>query len=237
MTKKEMHDQVVRWLGLQEVTDYDEGAIVDGLLYQGTIDLLARTKCVARCLELRLLAGEDVYTLDHKVLALVDVEDGHRRRARRDQDVEWADGWIGTVVLPAGSTPASLSGRTFTMIRSDLLRVNPAPSEDGELQCWAVLRPSKMALDTDSVSMEAFGAIPDEYQDAIVTYALWKAADYSDDASSQQSERYRILYEGQDGRGGRLMQIRSSVNRRGSARAPARRVRLRGVNARRTWVG
>jgi hypothetical protein len=95
-----------------------------------------------------------------------------------------------------------------------------------------------MVLDTDSPSMEAFGAIPDEYHDAIVSYALWKAADYADDGSSQMGERYRLLYEGQDGRGGRIAQIKTLINKRGTARAPRARVSMRSSRyGRSSWVG
>ena len=191
--------------------------MIGNLLYQGTIDLLARTRCVARCVQLRTKKDVDEYTLDHALLTLVDVENGKTRRARRDQ----------TEYAPA-----------FTLIRSDILRLEPPPEDDNQtVQVWAVLRPQKMAVDTDSPGMEQFGCIPDEFHDAIVTYALWKAADYTDDQRSGDGERYRTLYEGQDGRGGRLAQIRIAVNKRGTARAPARRVRLRGTYSHGYWVG
>jgi hypothetical protein len=118
-----------------------------------------------------------------------------------------------------------------------VLRLDPTPSEDGVVQTWAVLKPARMVADDDSPSMENFGAIPEEFQDAIITYALWKGSDYSDDQTGAQGERYRMQYEGQDGRGGRLAQIRSAVNKRGTARAPRRRVRLSGVSTHDTWVG
>jgi hypothetical protein len=99
------------------------------------------------------------------------------------------------------------------------------------------MRPLKMALDTDSPGDEQYGAIPDEFQDAIELYALWKCADYGDDNSSQMGERYRFQYEGQDGRGGRLAQIRAAVNRRGTSRVAPRRVSLRPVGDHGAWVG
>jgi hypothetical protein len=185
MTKKQMADQVQQWLGLQDIDAYDETILVGDLLYQGTIDLLARTKCTVRCLDLHVTAGKDTYKLDHAVLALYDLEDGNLPKARRDE---------------------SLSP-SFTLIRSDILRIAPVPSEDGEVQAWAVLRPVQMTDDAQSVGDEIHGAIPDEFHDAIVTYALWKAADYTDDQGSAQGERYRMLYEGQDGRGGLDRQV------------------------------
>ena len=215
MTKKQMSDQVANWLGLQSIAAYDETKMINDLLYQGTIDLLARTRCVVRCVDLHTQANVSTYTLDHSILSLVDVENGSTPRGRRDQ----------------GSWPS------FTLIRSDVLRFNPTPTEDGEVQVWAVLRPQQLVGDTDSVGSEQFGAIPEEFQDAIVTYALWKAADYADDQRSADGERYRMLYEGQDGRAGRLGQIRAAVNKRGTARAPGRRVRLRTVSSHDYWIG
>jgi hypothetical protein len=214
VTYKEMKDQVQRWLGLQDITDYDETAMIPLLLQQGTIDLLSRTRCTIRCIDVRVIPDVSEYMLDHSVLGLVDVEDG-MRKARRNE----------------------LVNPSFTMIRSDVLRIQPTPSEQGELQVWAVRRPSKMAVDVDSPSFDQFGAIPDEYHDAIVTYALWKAADYSDDSGSQQGERYRFLYEGQDGKGGRIAEIKRLVNKRGTARAPRRNVRLAPVSSSGTWTG
>jgi hypothetical protein len=209
VTNDEITKLVVAELGLQDIDAYDETAFVNTWVYQGILDLLSRTRCVVRCVQLRVKANEDQYVLDHGILALVDVENGARRRARRDE-----------TTIECGDT-------AFTLIRSDLLVVKPIPSEDGTIQVWAVMRPSKMAAPTDSPSDEAYGAIPDEYHDAIVTYALWKGSSYGDDASGQQGERYRMLYEGADGRGGRLAQIKSLVNLRGTARGPRRRVNLR----------
>lgn len=233
MTRKQMSDEVQYWLGLQDIAGFDERQFIYDKLYQGTVDMLARTKCVARCLDLNVRAGEEQYILDHSVLALVDIENGARRKVARDAR---HDDFPGVVVYPAGTTPWQCD-TTFTLIRSDVLLLQPAPQEDGVVQCWAVLRPNQMANDSDSPGDEKYGAIPEEYQDAITLYALWKCADYADDQSAQQGERYRMLYEGQDGKGGRLSQIRSSVNRRGTARAPGRRVRLRGVSSNQAWVG
>lgn len=210
-----MRDQVVQWLGLQDISAFDETQLVEGLLYQGTIDLLARTKCVARCTVLHTKANQDTYLLDHMLLALVEVEDG-MPRSRRDQ----------TSYAPS-----------FTLIRSDVLRIQPTPTDDqGSVQVWAVRKPTQMTTDTQSPADEAYGGIPFEYHDAIVLYALWKASDYADDQSGQQGERYRMLYEGQDGRGGRIGQIRTLVNRR-APRAPRARVRLTLPDDRAAWIG
>jgi len=208
VTRKQMVDNVSRWLGLQDQTSYNETQMINDQLYFGTIDLLARTRCTVRCVDLRTRANQDEYTLDHSILALVDVENGARPRARRGQ-----------VLSPS-----------FTLVRSDVLLIQPTPDADGEIQVWGVLRPQQMTDDAQTPGFEDCGAVPDEYHDAIVTYALWKLADYADDSLAQNGEYYRVLYEGQDGRSGRLAQIRALVNKRGTARAPGRRVQLPSVS-------
>jgi hypothetical protein len=218
-----MRDEVVAFLGLQDITSLDETQLVEDKLYQGTLDLLARTRCVVRCVQLNVTADQDDYILDHGILTLVDVEDGARIRLRRDQQGATIDAGI---ILGTGPADQVESVYGFTLIRSDLLHLVPTPSADGQVQVWAVLRPQQMTADTDSPSEEQFGAIPDEFQDAITGYAMWKCADYADDGNSQNGEYYRVLYEGQDGRGGRLAQIRIGINKRGTARAPRAHVRL-----------
>lgn len=236
MTRKQIKDQVIQWLGLQDIDSYNETVMVDDLIYQGTLDLLSRTRCTVRCVQLRVQAGQDEYTLDHGILALVDLENGARRRMRRDEPDYWYDGGAVWYAYDGRDGPPHCH-LGFTLLRSDLLLVKPTPSVDGTIQVWGVMRPLAMMLDSDSPGMEAYGAIPDEYHDAIVDYALWKGADYSDDAGSQMGERYRMLYEGQDGRGGRLGQIRVLVNKRGTARAPRRKSSIGMIRPGSVWVG
>jgi hypothetical protein len=217
MTNKQLRDRVVNEIGLQDIEDYNETTLVNDLIYEGTIDLLARTRCTVRCVHLQTKANESTYVLDKSLLALVDVEDGASQRRRRDE-------------TDAG----------FTLIRSDLLRVNPTPSADGQVDVWAVIRPQPMVADGDSPSGENFGAIPVEYHDAIFLYACWMASSYADDESGSQGERYRSLYEGADGRGGKIQEIKRLVNKRGTARAPRRRVdtsALAPVTAHTSFVG
>ena len=200
MTRQEIVDRVTATIGLQDIEPLDEKSLVNGWVYQGTLDLLTRTRCVARCIHLQVTSGQSDYMLGSGVLALVDVRGANHTRLRRDDTATYG----------------------FTLIRSDILQVRPTPSEDGEVDVWAVVAPQPLQADDDDLGEEAFGAIPREFQDAIELYALWHAADYSHENQTQRGERYRVLYEGQDGNGGRLRQIRQAVNKRGTAFAPRR---------------
>lgn len=211
----DMYSQVQAVLGLQETAVLDEQTYCKGLVNRGVIDVLSRTRCTVRCIDLRVLANVSEYVVGSQILSLVDIEDGLSKVNR-----------------------SSTNQPSFTMIRSDILTVQPTPSEDGEMQVWAVKAPAPMVDDDDSPGDEEHGAIPEEFQGAILLYAQWLAADYADDGSSNQGERYRILYEGEDGRGGRLGQIRMLVNKRGTQRAPRRRMSgLRSVRSSSNWIG
>lgn len=234
MTRKQLRDRVVQEIGLQDIEDFNETTMVDDLIYEGTIDLLARTRCTVRCVHLKTKKDEGEYILDKSILALVDIEDGRMPRRRRDEG--GVSAWPGAVIVyPEGYRDTS--PLTFTLVRSDVLLLNPPPAEDGEIDVWAVVRPQRMAADGDSPSADAYGGIPDEYHDAIFYYAAWKAASYADDESASMGERYRSQYEGQDGKGGKLALIKQLVNKRGTARAPRRRVRMRYVGTHKNYVG
>lgn len=214
MTRGELITRIVATVGLQDTDPLDERTLVDQWIYRGTLDLLSRTRCVVRCIHLGVLPGVGTYELDSSIISLVDVDDGKARRRRRDDE-------------NAG----------FTMIGSDLLQINPTPTEAGEIDVWAVKVPAKMTADGNDLGTEIYGSIPVEYQDAIELYALWKAADYAHEQNSGRGERYRILYEGQDGRGGRLVQIKVMVNKRGTATPPRRKVGHKANSDRLSWVG
>lgn len=244
MTNDEITKLVAAELGLQDITAYDETGFIGTWVYQGILDLLARTRCVVRCINLVMFAGVDEYKLEHTILSLVDVENGHRRRGNRADGGHWwtkeaeppfvmASPWTGQPVVYE-----DWGNYSFVLVRGDVLLIRPCPSADGKVQVWAVVRPQKMALPTDSLGDDNFGGIPDEFQDAVILYALWKGSSYGDDQSGGQGERYRTQYEGQDGRGGRLAQIRMSVNKRGTGRAPRGRVLMRrGSLSKAAWAG
>jgi hypothetical protein len=194
---------------------------------------------VARCVQLTTQANVSTYLLDHGILALIDSDNtlpaGRRFRAGRTDQAEPVEA---VVIVPDSSLAQYGPDPSFTLIRSDVIEINPTPTEDGmTVQIWAVLRPQPMAGDGDDPSTEPFGGIPYEYHDALITYALWKCADYADDQSSQSGERFRILYEGTDGRGGRLGQIRMLTNKRGSSIPVRRRVRMHRTSSSGSYVG
>ena len=181
MTRKQLRERVINEIGLQDIEDYDETVLVDDLIYQGAIDLLARTRCTVRCVHLKTKADESTYTLDKSILALVDVEDG-------------------------GAAPAPRRERGAELHAHPLRRpaASPTPREDGEVDVWAVLRPQQMADGPTPRRRTSSARSPTSSTTRSSCYACWMGLDYADDESGGHGERYRMLYEGQDTRGGRI---------------------------------
>jgi hypothetical protein len=210
VTNGEMKAEVMAAFGLQSITDYNEKDYVQKLLNRGVVDVLSRTRCTVRCTKLHLDPGVSDYMLDHKILSIVDFGQDSDRAPRN-----------GTHWHPS-----------FTLIRSDLLQVWPEPSDSITMNVWAVRAPNNPLVEDDHDPANAdYGAIPPEFHDAILMYAKWWAADFADDSGSQNGERYKQQYDV------RIREIKSLVNKRGTARAPRSRSRnLRRVSPRSAWV-
>jgi len=100
----------------------------------------------------------------------------------------------------------------FTQV-GDVLIFNTAFSPDEKLQIWGVPGPTKLANPTDALEAPAFGGIKVEWQDAVQLYALAELAGLSNDETSNRGGNYKMQYEGQAGREGRLAEIRRQVNK------------------------
>jgi hypothetical protein len=98
----------------------------------------------------------------------------------------------------------------YALAGSNLLMVWPTPADDDAITVYYVPRPVLLTAESDTPS-----EIPAEFHPAVEQYALWKLASMNDDSSSGQGERYRIQYEGQDGRGGMVARIRRHVVQKG----------------------
>jgi hypothetical protein len=107
---------------------------------------------------------------------------------------------------------------------NDYLVVWPTPQAVETISFLYVPRPSALAAGADIPSF-----VPAQWHRAIALYAMWQMADYDDDGSSQAGQVYRAEYEGQDGRGGILRQMRQATTRMGGRRLGPMRVGRRAV--------
>ncbi len=183
-----------------------EQTLIDRRINEGVTDVLLRTGCKVTAATMTESDGSGDYTLD---TAILDVK-------------SWSFAGTSLTVVPervpseeilrrrAWTVDSSQPASIYALAGSNLLMVWPTPSSDDVITAYYVPRPVTLASDGDSPD-----EIPAEFHPAVEFYALWRLASYSDDQSSGQGERYRIQYEGQDGKTGMIARIRRHVVQKG----------------------
>lgn len=189
MTLAEMRRNVRYALGLNEP---EELPIIDQKINDGVRDVLRRTGCTVLCFDATTPDNENRVTLAPGIMRVMHVT---RNGARLDR-------------VPY----ESIRPGAFAQV-GDVLIFYTAFSPDEKLQIWGVPGPTKLAQPTDALEQPAFGGIKVEWQDAVQLYALAELAGLSNDETSGRGGNYRMQYEGQTGREGRLAEIRRQVNK------------------------
>lgn len=187
-------------LGLDDTVGGEEVTIVHDLIDEAILDISRRTKLNMRCVNLNVPAGADRFQLSDQILTLMDLRnEGGASLTQRHADEVLTDA----------------SGLSFSIVGYNTLLLAGASDSPRTMMAWFIPKPAKMDDDAQSPSDPAYGGIPEEFHyTALLNYILWNGADYGDDITSQSGERYRILYEGEDGRGGNLRDIHKMINRR-----------------------
>jgi hypothetical protein len=187
------------------------------------MDVLLRTSCSVVSATMSETSGDADYTLDAAILRVV------------AWDWKSATSTSNTLIPERVSVEELLWRRAYPVDTSfpasayafagNTLMVYPTPSAADTITVYYVPRPTTLSTGSDSPD-----EIPAEHHIAVEMYALWRLASMNDDQSSGQGERYRLLYEGQDGDTGMLARIRRDVNRKGGRHGraqlnPSRRLR------------
>jgi len=211
----QLRSRVASKIGM-DTSDSAEVTLLDSWFNEGYEDVLVRSRCKVNCADMTLTANEWRYTLSTTPLAVLEV---------------WTESSAGLTVpferttsehilkLRAGlATNNGAPVRYYATEGADLFLVWPTPTSAETVKLLYVPRPTAMSATSDSPSY-----IPSEHHKALEFYALWQAADYDDDGSSQVGEVYRVQYEGVDGRGGILRRIRQGNRWKGGrSLGPAR---------------
>ena len=184
------------------------------------IDILRRTRCYVDSTTITLTAGTTDYQLDTGILAIRTL---YATGSSSNMVLEQI-GEEHLTELQLASSTESDPVTYYSLLGANLLSVWPPPASSTTITIRYVPRPTAMSGASDDPSTATYGGIPAEWHYGIELYALWKMADSIDDQSSSQGERYRVLYEGADGRGGYLAQIRAEMHRKAG---PLPRARLR----------
>jgi hypothetical protein len=192
--------RVSRLLGVALGTDddaIDETEFLEELANEAVVDILvrARVNVVEQALSLN---GQPLILLVEPTLRVnnVKVNDAPLTEGPRDNLLPDQYAFIGYNRILLGAVPAVGDVLTF----------------------WGTPAPDPMRDDGDDPCEPQFGAIPTVFHKAIVDYMCWWAADKLGDMQAGRGERYRIIYEGQDGLAGPgsdIGRIRLAVTARG----------------------
>lgn len=163
----------------------DQG-LIDGWVNEGVTDFLLRTRLKVSPATMTLTSGEDDYTLPTGILQIIDLyttSGGNSYRLERVTPFE-----ILELRRASGSTDSP--ARRYAVAGSNLLMVYPTPDAADTVTLYYVPRPATLSSGSDTPS-----EIPSEFHKAIELFALAEAADYDDDQTSAQGQRYRDEYE------------------------------------------
>jgi hypothetical protein len=216
-----LQNRVQSILGLE--TSGNELTLLTGYLNEGYTDVLVRTRCRTNCGDLTTIANTWKYRLPSAILAVLemwteDVTYGTTTTFMRTSTEE--------IIRLRRGQQATISGNPtyYSVEGHDMLMIYPTPTTAGVIEYLYCPRPTDMSAGSDTPSY-----VPAEWHRAIETYACWRMADFMDDGSSGQGELYRARYEGVDGRGGLLRDIRQQNRWQGGRRLSPVKVGRRGM--------
>jgi len=204
-----MWGDVVHLLGLSTRTANDETIYAKRFVNDGVVDILSRCRPSNQRLNLGLKAGVVVHTLDPVVIAL--------------KDILWTDGTFLQRLSREDAMAAQRSGGRGFAYTEPLLWVSPIVDTDTYVEAHGTFRPTPMTNDDHAPDDMTYGGLAPEFHYAVVNYALWKTADQVQHAGSSFGERWRLLYEGQDGLSGDVMRIKRIVEKRSTPQGTVRR--------------
>lgn len=192
-----------------------EVALLQELAQEAVDDLLARTKIHVRRTSLALDAGVADYDLSQSVIRIwnLSFEDAPLTEV---QEADFA--------LYEGQ-------HAFQFVGLNMFTIAWSPASGESLEALYTPLPTRMTDDNHDPALQAFGLIPVVYHGALINYMCWKAGEASRDQMSGMGEKFRRLYEGEDGLGGmgsNLGRIKIEVNRRGDSGSEAGRLRTMG---------
>jgi hypothetical protein len=205
--RDDLRTRVAQMLSLSTTALSNDLIEIDARLDQAYEDILVRTRCKVNCADLVLTAGEWKYTLPTGILAITEIW-------APDSDLPFERTTTERILkLQRGVQSLSDGVRYYGTEGMNLLLIWPTPTETQEIDLFYVPRPGDWSDGDDSPSY-----IPAEFHRALEYYALWHLAGRENDSQSVQGERWRIYYEGQDGRGGMINEIKKQTRWRGGRR-------------------
>lgn len=160
--------------------------LIDAWVNEGATDFLLRTRCKVESGTTTLAAGQYDFTIDTDILLIQDCY-----LSGTTQNYPMTQVTVHELLAMRQSLVNTAIGPLYYAVAgSNLFMVHPTPTAASTITIYYVPRP--VTLSSGSASPDE---IPAEFHKAVEFYALAEMADYDDDASSAQGERYRQEYE------------------------------------------
>ena len=187
-TFAQLKTRVSRKLRLDTTAGSDEQEMVGEHLNEAVLEVLLETHCfVALDPSVALSAGVGDYLMDTDILAI--------HKLINSDDVPLERVTEGEIDEYRRASASATSTTRYALTGSNLLMVWPEPASADTLAVYFVPRPTPMSDDSHDPSNATYGGIPSEFHKTLEFYALWQGADYDDDSSSNQGDRYFGQYQ------------------------------------------
>lgn len=199
-----LRNVVAQKIGLTNDVAADQ-PLIDEWINQGITDFLLQTGCKVISATMTLTAGSNDYSLSTDILLMKDLylTSGGNTYGLTEVTVPQM------IELRRRSATTNSPVLYYAVAGGNLFMVYPTPSSADVVTLWYVPRPAVLS---DPALTPA--EIPAEYHKAVEFYALAEAADYDDDTTSAQGQRYREEYDKW------VFKARKHLNRKGNVRAP-----------------
>lgn len=216
-TLAQFRTAVTAKIGLDNTASSAEQGYVDTWLNEGVVRVLMDTQCYVVSGTTTLTSGTGDYTLDAAVLDIVSVYISSSNPSKPLTRLTPHE----ILLLRQGSSTNSSPASAFAVNGANMLMVWPTPASADTLTFYYIPRPTAMSSASHDPSNATYGGVPSEYHKAVEFYACWQAADYDDDQSSAQGERYRQQYDNE------IHRVRRRMLGKGGGPLPRARLAVR----------
>lgn len=210
MNFHDLYTRVQYTLGMEDSAVNDETILAKQYVNEGIVDVLVRTRPHTRCINLMMQANTPLHDMSNQILWLLDLQavgsSKFLERMSREDVVA-----------------AQESGARGYAYEEPLLWISPVQTADASFKAYGGFRPTSLVADADDPSADTLGGLAPEFHPAVLNYALWKGGEYLQHEQSGGGERWRTLYEGQDGTGGDIARIKRILAKRVTPQGSSRR--------------
>ena len=225
MTLGDILDVAAAKLGFDIESGSAERTAIINWANEAVEDILITTGCNIQLGELTTVADEGDYEFSHDILEIHELDytsavEGQTYSFDRISPFE--------LLRYRNASAAGTAARFYATNGANVLMLYPTPTGVDTITIYYASKPeSVLSAESHDPRLTQYGGIPSWLHKAIEFYVLWQGADQDDDKSSEQGERYRMLYENE------LKQASRKISRMGGRRpapkvAGARRRKLIG---------